>query len=265
MLEPTKLRSFTFETVRLNDEGDIIERVEGTANYFEEDLGDGVTLDMVLISGGRFRMGSPSSEEGSQDNERPQHEVEVPPFAIGRYQVTQLQWEAMMENNPSSFKGANRPVDCISWDNAIEFCQKLSDQTGKPYRLPSEAEWEYACRAGTQTPFYFGQTIKIGMANYSGDSRPETINVGDFPPNDYGLFDMYGNVYEWCQDGWHDSYDGAPNDGTAWESGDEDGRVSRGGSWLSSPLCCRSATRLGDPPFVGDNALGFRLALSTSE
>ncbi len=159
---------------------------------------------MVAIPGGSFLMGSPCDEKGRRDNEEPQHEVNVPSFYLGKYAVTQAQWQAIMGNNPAKFEGENRPVEAVSWLEAVEFCQKLSEKLGEEYRLPSEAEWEYACRAGTTTPFHFGATITTELANYSGNStygsesegqyRKETTEVGSFPPNAFGLYDMHGNV-----------------------------------------------------------------------
>ncbi|MHC5825746.1 MAG: formylglycine-generating enzyme family protein, partial [Nostoc sp.] len=187
----------------------IPERKEEPKN-FVENLGNGITLEMVQIPGGTFMMGSPEGEAERVDNESPQHEVKAPGFFMGKYAVTQAQYQAIMGINPSNFKGEKLPVEQVSWDDAVEFCKKLSQKIGKTYRLPSEAEWEYACRAGTTTPFYFGKTITTDLVNYNGNfpygsARPgkyrqTTTNVGIFPPNSFGLYDMHGNVWEWCQD-----------------------------------------------------------------
>jgi formylglycine-generating enzyme required for sulfatase activity len=221
-----KLPQFSFDVVTLNATGEIIKRERHQAKYFTEDLGNGVTLEMVAIPGGTFLMGSPESEEGSYNRERPQHEVNVPPFFMGKYPVTQKQWRAVanlpqinreLDPNPSRFKGVTRPVETISWYEAVEFCDRLSEYTGKNYRLPSEAEWEYACRAGTTTPFHFGETITTEVANYNGNStyasaskgqyRQKTTPVGSFEvANAFGLFDMHGNVWECCNDHWHQKY-----------------------------------------------------------
>jgi formylglycine-generating enzyme required for sulfatase activity len=249
----------------------------------ETEEGSGIQLEMVMIPGGSFMMGSPEKEEGSDDDERPQHEVTIEPFWLGQYQVTQAQWKFVaklpqvnkeLNPDPSRFKGDNRPVEQVSWKDAVEFCDRLSKHTKRQYRLPSEAEWEYACRAGTTTPFHFGETITTDLANYNGNYtygdgvegvyRKETTEVGSFPPNNFGLYDMHGNVYEWCQDSWHDNYTDAPTDGSAWLSSKEDSntKLLRGGSWLNDPDYCRSAYRSYD--FLDGNyyAIGFRVVCS---
>jgi len=241
-----------------------------------EGLGEATPLEMVKISGGKFLMGALDSEKESRDSERPQHEVTVPNFFMGKYPVTQAQYEAVMGKNPSHFKenGVNRPVEKVSWNNAKEFCRKLSELTGKNYRLPSEAEWEYACRAGTITPFYFGETIAPDLVNYNGnypygnapagEYRQQTTEVGLFPPNAYGLHDMHGNVWEWCEDSWHDNYKKAPTDGSAWVDKKPERYVRRGGSWVSNASNCRSAFRFNGLADVGyDVIIGFRV-VSTS-
>jgi formylglycine-generating enzyme required for sulfatase activity len=249
-----------------------ITRHPATIHYFTEDLGNQVMMDMVLIPAGSFEMGSPKNELEQLDSESPQHRVTVPTFFMGRTPVTQAQWrqvaklpevKAELKANPSYFKGDNRPVEQVSWNDATEFYARLSRYTNREYRLPSEAEWEYACRAGTTTPFHFGETIDAQLANYQaqdeqfsgtiypgkygrgklGEYRKETFPVGSFPPNQFGLQDMHGNVWEWCQDIWHDSYKNAPTDGSAWEDGESSSRVLRGGSWLIYPRYCRSAFR----------------------
>jgi formylglycine-generating enzyme required for sulfatase activity len=243
------------------------------AEYYAENLGRNVILEMVAIPGGTFMMGSPETEEERYGSESPQHRVTVAPFFMGKYPITQEQYEAVMGNNPSDFKGKKRPVEQVSWDDANEFCQKLSQKTGKKYRLPSEAEWEYACRAGTTTPFHFGETITTDVANYDGNYtyasapkgvyRQKTTDVGSFPANNFGLYDLHGNVWEWCADIWHKNYNGAPSDGSLWESGgDNTQRLLRGGSWGYDPRNCRSASRLRVYPGFRLNGIGFRLVLS---
>lgn len=261
--KPVKAKTFEFETVTVNRSGAIIKRETHKAKYFTEDLGNGASLDMVYIPDGTFIMGSPEGE--GNRSEKPQHEVTVPAFFIGKYPITQAQWRAVaalpkvareLESNPSDFKGNNRPVENISWYDAVEFCARLCKKTGKNYRLPSEAEWEYACRAGTITPFYFGETITSKLANYNGSEafadeakgqyRRKTTDVGIFPPNAFGLYDMHGNVWEWCADSWNKNYDEAPIDGQAWLNHNENqdfNKLLRGGSWLIYPGNCRSAFR----------------------
>jgi formylglycine-generating enzyme required for sulfatase activity len=207
--------------------------------HIEEDLGNGVKLEMVEIPSGSFLMGQTAAEKqeliqtwGEEHyqkffaNELPQHLVNITKFYMGKYPITQSQYLAMMDNNPSFFKGAQLPVEQVVWNNAQAFCQRLSKHSGKQYQLPSEAQWEYACRAGTTTPFYFGDTITPDLVNCDDNpsqaSNPrqvkyakETTPVGSFPPNAFGLYDMHGNVAEWCFDEWADSYDDAPTDGSA--------------------------------------------------
>ncbi|MDE5073654.1 MAG: bifunctional serine/threonine-protein kinase/formylglycine-generating enzyme family protein, partial [Trichodesmium sp. St5_bin8] len=203
---PPKIPVQLFTTVKVNRRGEIISRAPGEAEVITENIGNGVSLEMVKIPGGRFLMGSPETEAERYDDESPQHYVDVPEFLMGKYAVTQAQWEAVMGNNPARFKGANRPVESVSWNDATEFCRKLSRITGKQYSLPSESQWEYACRARTTTPFYFGETITSELVNHNGNGtyadapkgkyRKETTDVGIFPPNAFGLYDMHGNVYE---------------------------------------------------------------------
>jgi len=249
---------------------------------FVVNLGNGVRLEMVAIPGGTFWMGAPDSEGESGDSERPRHQVTVAPFWMSKFVVTQAQYKAVMGQNPSHVKGnifsnvAKRSVETVSWYDALEFCQKLSTKAKREFRLPSEAEWEYACRAGTTTPFYFGETISTEQANYNGTSiygsgkkreyRQKTTDVGSFPPNAFGLYDMHGNVWEWCLDHWHASYQGAPTDGSAWidkDAKENAARVLRGGSWSYYPVYCRSAYRLSDFPRVLYNFIGFRIVCSS--
>jgi formylglycine-generating enzyme required for sulfatase activity len=251
---------------------------------YPEALSKDVNLDMVFIKGGTFTMGSPEDEAERFDSEGPQHDVTLPDFFMGKYQVTQEQWQVVstypqvnveMTSNPSSFKGENLPVEQVSWDEAVEFCDRLSNHSGRTYSLPSEAQWEYACRGGTKTPFAFGHTLSTDLANYNGDytyadgpkgeDRNKTTDVGSFYPNAFGLYDMHGNVFEWCLDHWHSNYEGAPIDGSAWiENGlnADAARVVRGGSWLSDPWRCRSAFRPDRAAGTRNYVLGFRVVVS---
>jgi formylglycine-generating enzyme required for sulfatase activity len=240
---------------------------------FTEDLGNGVKLEMIAIPGGTFWMGSPANEAERGDNESPQHQVTVPSFFMGKYPLTQAQYQAIMGKNTAYFKGNNRPVENVSWDDAVRFCQKLSQRTGKNYRLPSEAEWEYACRAGTKTPFSFGDNITTDLVNYNGTYpyksapkgkyREQTTDVGTFPPNPFGLYDMHGNVWEWCEDDWHENYIDAPTDGSAWNSqSGSNTKLLRGGSWNYYAGYCRSASRFRLSRDFRYNDCGFRVVSS---
>ena len=220
-------------------------------------------------------MGSPELEKDSQDNERPQHQVTVPPFWMGKYAITQAEYQAVMGNNPSKFKdNPQNPVESVTWYDAQAFCQKLKEITGKDFRLPTEAEWEYACRAGTTTAFYCGKPISTAQANYTFDytyvrwhkgvSRNKTTPVGSFPANPWGLYDMAGNVYEWCADPWHGDYRDKPdsiknNGNTIWLNSNESRRVLRGGSWAIYWRGCRSADRGCDTPSSRFGFFGFRV------
>jgi formylglycine-generating enzyme required for sulfatase activity len=300
-------------------------RWQSRTQVFRERL-DGLELAMVRIPAGAFLMGSPPEEPERQESEGPQHRVELEEFLMGQTPITQAQWREVaqwqplpgeswgreLDPEPSFFqKRSNpkaqryerygegrfallegetdsdqRPVDNVSWLDAIEFCQRLSRRTGRTYTLPSEAQWEYACRAGSITPFHFGATITPELANYDGNytygegpkgaHRLQTTPVGMFPANPWGLHDMHGNVWEWCLDQWHGSYEGAPSDGSAWEntsgespmattkegrdtSGEEKSRLLRGGSWFYYPRICRSACRYHFLPGSACDLVGFRV------
>jgi formylglycine-generating enzyme required for sulfatase activity len=273
---------------------------------------DGLELTMLKIPAGSFLMGSPEGEEGRIDAEGPQHRVELAEFLMGQTPITQAQWRVVagwqppdgeswgreLKPNPSYFqvgdeqKGVNarllagelntdqRPVEQVSWEDAIEFCKRLSKCTGQNYSLPSEAQWEYACRAGSATPFHFGETISSELANYDGTStygdgpkgkyRKQTTPVGMFPANAWGLKDMHGNVWEWCLDQWHPSYEGAPMDASAWvdayikraDVNKDDrfiSRLLRGGSWGALPGYCRSACRVHHQPGYVGSYVGLRV------
>jgi formylglycine-generating enzyme required for sulfatase activity len=275
------LRGFEFDVVTVNSRGSETSRRKQQAQYCSEDIA-GISLELVPIPGGTFIMGSSSGELNRSADEGPPHQVTVGAFYMGKYEVTQSQWRAVaslpkvardLNSDPSKFKGDNLPVEQVSWDDAMEFCARLSRATGRSYRLPTEAEWEYACRAGTTTPFAFGDTISPQLVNYEGNhpyaQAPKGTHRGTTTPagfigvaNGFGLFDMHGNVFEWCLDYWHENYNGAPTDGRSWEmAGDTRYRVLRGGSRITSAYLCRSATRFRGPPDYRDFDRGLRVVV----
>jgi formylglycine-generating enzyme required for sulfatase activity len=316
--QPRQVQGFR-EVLRGSPSGDapfelLKDEAGGDADqFFAEEFalqGQPLALTLLWIPPGRFSMGSPPAEPERHDSEGPQHLVQLQGFFLGQTPITQAQWRAVAQSqerpgerwgltlnpNPSRFMGdkgglfpgeANtdhRPVEQVSWLEAIEFCSRLSQRTGRPYTLPSEAQWEYACRAATTTAFHFGETITPELANYDGTStyadgskgeyRKQTTPVGMFPANAWGLQDLHGNVWEWCLDHWHHSYEGAPADGSAWlnpaepnnkattEKGnnsdsEQQTRLLRGGSWSLLPRYCRSAYRINIPPDARGNGLGF--------
>jgi formylglycine-generating enzyme required for sulfatase activity len=265
------------------------------AQGYREPLGPkadaAASLTMLWMPPGRFWMGSPDDEPERRTNEGPQHLVQLQGFFLSQTPITQAQWRQVaqwrptkgegawsqkLNPDPAHFKGDQRPVESVSWEAAIEFCRRLSQRTGRRYTLPSEAQWEYACRAGTTTPFHFGSTISTKLANYNGNEvygdgakgnfRQQTTDVASFPANPWGLHDMHGNVWEWCSDQWHGNYEGAPEDGGAWivkeakeHKNSMNGRLLRGGSWYSLPRVCRSACRLNDHPDFRIINFGFRV------
>ena len=232
---------------------------------------EGVTQKMRWIEPGAFQMGSPENEPGRYDDEGPQHPVTIGQgFWLFDTACTQALWKAVMGENPSGFKGDDRPVENVSWNDCRDFLERLNERVpGLNLALPSEAQWEYACRAGTATPFSFGVTITPEQVNYDGNYpyaggkkgryRQETVPVASLPPNPWGLYEMHGNVWEWCQDHWHGNYQGAPTDGSAWLSSDAGAdRVLRGGSWYGFARSVRAACRLHDPPDDRNDDSGFR-------
>jgi formylglycine-generating enzyme required for sulfatase activity len=269
-------------------------QVEG----YRQQLAEAVALTLVQIPAGKFLMGSPKGEPERSDDEGPQHQVTLASFLMAQTPITQAQWRAVaawqpqegerwgrqLNPAPSRFQGEQvpllegeinpyqRPVERVSWFDAIEFCSRLSQRTGRTYCLPSEAQWDYACRAGSTTPFHFGKTISPELANYNGNYsyangpqgtyRVQTIEVGSFPANAWGLHDMHGNVWEWCEDHWHGSYKGAPTDGSAWlnpKAEVDELRLLRGGSWFNNPGYCRSAYRIYFHPDIQYSDVGFRV------
>jgi formylglycine-generating enzyme required for sulfatase activity len=256
----------------------------------EQELGAGVSLRLIQVPAGQFLMGSPADEPQRFEDEGPQHRVRLPGFLMAQMPITQAQWRQVaswqerkperwgrqLNPNPSRFSkqadSDQRPVERVTWLDAMEFCHRLSQRTGRHYTLPSEAQWEYACRAGSTMPFAFGATLTDQLANYDatttygdgpkGEYREQTTPVGMFAANAWGLHDMHGNVWEWCLDHWHDSYEGAPSDGSASltpSASEEEQRLLRGGSWSDFPRFCRSASRDHDQPVNAYNDVGFRV------
>ena len=261
-------QTIEFETPTLNEKGEVIAWAHHTAEQFSEDLGKDIHLDILLIPSGAFQMGSPHND-GNTD-EHPQHFVTIKSFMMSKFLITQGQWKAIMGKLPSCrFKADNLPVERISWEEAHRFCERLSKKIGRNYHLPSETQWEYACRAGTSTPFSFGETLTVDVANFNGEHtfREEprgfyfhsTSEGGKFPPNDFGLHDMHGNLWEWCADNWLDDYSASPRDSNSYQNKDSRYRVARGGSWHEPPGLCRSASRLCVLQSDADEFTGLRV------
>ena len=290
-LESLPLKQLEFQTIEVNEKAEIIAKPDRSVQYFEEEIAEDLSIKMIIIPGGSFMMGSPEDELDSYSSEEPQHLVTVPSFAIGQFVVTQAQWKTIaqlpkvkqkLNLSPSYYSGDDRPVERVDWFEAVEFCNRLIRLTRKLYRLPSEAEWEYACRAGTTTAFNIGPTIATDFANYrgtddvradrtisgnygegpKGNYRGKTTPAQTFSANNFGLFDTHGNVWEWCADDWHENYDGAPIDGSVWDASNDSGsKVTRGGSCYNAPSVCRSAIRGTDPSDSRNSSVGFRLLL----
>jgi len=238
-----------------------------------------VCPEMVVVPPGSYRMGSPPSEQGRDSDEGPAHQVNIAySFAVGVHEVTFEEWDACVAGGGCNghtpgdrgWGRGQRPVIDVSWEDAQSYLQWLSGKAGKSYRLLSESEWEYVARAGTTTPFHYGSTISTEQANYNGNytygsggkgvSRGKTVAAGSFPPNAFGLHDVHGNVWEWVQDCVNVNYQGAPDNGSAWESGDCSRRVLRGGSWDLEPWLLRSANRGGNAAGNRNYSIGFRVA-----
>lgn len=234
---------------------------------FRDDLGNGIYMEMVRIPSGKFTLGSPLNEIGRRDNESPLVEVNIPAFYIAKFIVTQEQWLVLMGSNPANFRESlQAPMENISWIEAQDFCRRLTARSphAYAYRLPSEAEWEYACRAGTNTAYHFGDS-PAQLADYAwfvDNSNKRSQPIGQKVPNPWGLYEMHGGVWEWCEDAWHDNFKGAPADGSAWIEGNSGRRVRKGGSWSNEAKLCRSASR--DWHWQGDryNDIGFRVVIS---
>ncbi len=296
---PVKLKHFEFTIAKVDASGAVTKVLGQKAAGFAEDLGDNVLLDMIEIPAGAFQMGSSEAEIQAAFNESktfspnaklewfngetPQHKVTLPSFFMGKFEITQAQWRAVaqwpqvkieLKADPANFKGADLPVENVIWEEALEFCDRLSKKTGRTYRLPSEAEWEYAARGGTTSPFAFGATITPEIVNYDGrypygaaakgvfretTTAPGSLGVA----NPFGLYDMHGNLWEWCQDYKHASYNGAPADGSAWlAEGEAKFRSLRGGSWNYYGRNCRSGFRYFLPPDIRSLLVGFRVVVA---
>ncbi len=265
--------TYTFETVSVDGNGEIVDRRSGAATCVRQNLAAGVDLDLALIPGGTFLMG----DERHHPDERPIHQVTLAPFYMSRYPITQVQYRSIMGDGEGFSLGRDYPIEQISWDDAIDFCTRLSQQTGDRYTLPSEAQWEYACRANTNTAFYFGDLITPDLVNYNGEypyngvakglNRECTTPVGSFPANAFGLSDMHGNVWEWCLDSYQASYHGAPTDGSAWvdPKASDLKRVMRGGAWDYVARGCRSAVRCSLAPHLRVAGCGLRVVTEQSQ
>ncbi|MCY2931224.1 MAG: formylglycine-generating enzyme family protein [Planctomycetota bacterium] len=256
-----------FHQAKVSAAGSASAPATGPAGPLTLEVGKGVRMTLALIPAGQFTMGSPEGEKNRQGNEGPQHEVTISkPFYVGICEVTQEQYQAVMGKNPSFFKGAKNPVENVTWDNAVEFCKKLSEKTGKTVTLPTEAQWEYACRAGSKTAFHYGDDAdNAGLGDhawYVENCKDTTHPVGGKKPNAWGLYDMHGNVWEWCSDWESPSYAGA---GATDPQGPDRGvsRILRGGGWSLAAKYCRSAERVGCEPGQRSNIFGFRVVVES--
>lgn len=278
------LKTFRFYTETVDSKGQTVLRRQHQAKYFSQEVNSDSTIDMVRIPDSRYMMGGPKYELKRGNYETPVHTVAVESAFISKTLITQRQWRKVsalpkirrdLKSNPSYFKGDDRPVESVSWLDASEFCDRLSKLSGKTYSVPSEALWESACRANTTTPFSFGSTVTSEHANYSnahsyasedtGLPLRETTDVERFLPNAYGLYDMHGNVWEWCSDTWHETYRGAPKIARSWSNGgDSRRRVVRGGSWADEPSKLRSASRSGYASTSLNRIIGFRVSVENA-
>lgn len=268
------MQTIDFKTPTLNEQGEILQWTDHSARQFTDALDSSVDLEMIVIPQGMVQMGS-SRLTGGPD-ERPQHLVHLKSFMMSKFLITQAQWKTIMRKlPPCRFKGDQLPVDRVSWKDAQLFCKRLSEKTGHSYHLPSEAQWEYACRAGTDTLFSFGETLTVDVANFNGEHtfreeprgyyRHVTTAGGTFPPNAFGLYDMHGNLWEWCEDTWLDEYSSSPRDGSSYQNKENPYRVVRGGSWHEPPSLCRSASRLRVLQSEADEVMGVRVVCEPIE
>jgi formylglycine-generating enzyme required for sulfatase activity len=275
---------FNFKMAKVTPMGELSVCEDRQVYGYVEDLDDGLNIDLVAIPGGSFMMGNTEAKR-SEDNDLQLHHVDIRPFFLSRFVITQTQWQKVVNLpkvnidlplNESRHEGENRPIEQISWEEAVEFCNRLTLLTGREYRLPTEAEWEYSCRAGTTTPFHFGETISPEIANYAssykwgngpyGGRRFTTVEVGKFPANEFGLHEMHGNVWEWCHDDYVDKYVNALSDGSPYlgsEDKENTRKVMRGGDYGVAPGWCRSGFRFAQPKsWRKREHVGFRIACS---
>ncbi len=311
---PIVARNAYVEVETIDAEGAPLDAVTQRIRYFSEDVGTETAIEMGMLPGGGFQMGAAIGEWPNKSAEsRRSMPMQVAPFAIGRTTITQQQWLSVCESHPetlrwpllpdpSAFKGKNLPVETVSWQEAVEFCDRLSAITKRRYRLPTEAEWEYACRAGTTTAFHFGPTITSELANYCGEGgavcgisfgkdvaalsydgvdypsgkyaggppgvfNNKTMPVASYPPNAFGLFEMHGNVWEHCMDKWTQRLDWLPSDGSAFQAENGDMRALRGGAWSHNPALCRSASRdrMAQDASGWEGRVGFRVVCETKD
>jgi len=303
---PINLSEYLVDVITSDNRGKVTESRKNRVRYFTENLNGGAVIEMVEAPGGTFSMGTTAGEieqiarDHGRDVEKemkrmlperlrwetPQHMVRVSRFYLSKYEVTQAQWRVVSQfpkvkrdlmSDPSYFKGDSRPVETVSWEDAMEFCERLSRATGRKYRLPTEAEWEYACRAGSRTAFHFGATVTPAWVNYNSESpyasapkadpRQQTMPVGSLGvANAFGLFDMHGNVWEWCLDTWQDNYFQAPNDGSSREKESNNYvKVIRGGAWNSVAGECRASARNRITAPFKLNGIGFRVVAEAED
>jgi eukaryotic-like serine/threonine-protein kinase len=239
-------------------------KVAHRPDSYNQWLSQRIALKMQHVPVGRYWMGSPADDSVSESSEKPQHFVITKPFYLSSNPITQLQYKTLICTNPSYYQSYTHPVETVSYFDAAEFCRILSEQVERKYRLPTEAEWEYACRANTTSRFSFGDTANPERCCYRSSKTGEITRAPDsiesYPANQFGLYDMHGNVWEWCQDRWHNDYKNAPHDGSAWMCDDDlSSRVIRGGSWQDYDRSCRSASRDHLDQTVKLANVGFRV------
>lgn len=272
------LSTFYFDVATVDQAGQLKQSERHSAQFFPEPLSPDHFLEMVSVSEGHFSMGSSRNEVRRVAHESLRHDVDLPSFFVSKYPITQAQWAVIaalpqvnraLNPDPAYFQGDNHPIESVSWLDAVEFCDRLSQHTGRRYQLPTEAQWEYACRAGTTTPFHTGETITSQLADYvgtytyqsepTGNYQQQTLPIGSFSPNAFGLYDMHGNVWEWCADAWTPSRPTLSNRLYSQSVNTDSLRAIRGGSWLDAPAKLRSASRSGYSETSLNRTIGFRV------